>query len=116
MHELGLLSGVVPAVVEAASQRGATGCEAVGLQVGALTGAVPEALQGAWPLATAGTILEGARLEIEPLPAAIWCPGCQAEVEIDQFYALTCPICATPSGQLVHGREFQVTWADLTGT
>ncbi|MDR1799311.1 MAG: hydrogenase maturation nickel metallochaperone HypA [Bifidobacteriaceae bacterium] len=116
MHELSLLTQVIPPVMAAVTARGATSCQAVGLVVGSLSGAVPEALQGAWPLATAGTVLEGARLEVEPVQAAIWCPGCQAEVAIDQFYALVCPACGTPSGQLTRGREFQVAWVDLDTT
>lgn len=114
MHELGLLRGVVAAVAKTAADYGASAVEAVDLTVGALSGAVPEALLGAWPLATAGTILAGASLRIEAIPAAVWCPACQAERVIDEYYALTCPVCGHPTGQLVSGREFDVTSADLT--
>ena len=113
MHELSLLTAVVKAVEKTADRAGASAVQAVGLRVGSQSGAVPFALEGAWPVATAGTPLAGARLELEVVPAAIWCPGCQAEVPIDEFYALTCPVCGTPSGNLVRGREFEVTYADL---
>ena len=114
VHELGLLRSVAEAVVATAAKAGATGVEAVGLRVGTLSGAVTEALEGAWPLATAGTLLEGARLELEVVPAAVWCPACRADRPVDEFFALTCPVCGTPTANLVHGREFEVTWADLT--
>jgi hydrogenase nickel incorporation protein HypA/HybF len=113
VHELGLLRSVVQAVELKAAQEGANRVEAVGLQVGTLSGAVEHALLGAWPLATEGTALANARLEIEPVQAAVWCPACAAERDIDQFFALTCPVCAAPTGQLVRGREFQVMYADL---
>ena len=113
MHELGLLRGVVRAVERAAGGANATQVQVVGLLVGSQCGAVPFALKGAWPIATAGTLLDGASLEIEEVQAAIWCPNCQAEREIDEFYALTCPVCGTPSGELVRGREFEVTFAEL---
>jgi hydrogenase nickel incorporation protein HypA/HybF len=109
VHELGLLRGVVDAVVAVTAEKPVS---AVGVKVGSLSGAVPEALEGAWPIAVAGTPLAGAKLELELIPAAIWCPGCQAEQPIDEFYALTCPVCGTPSGQLVRGREFAVAWAE----
>lgn len=112
MHELGLLHAVVQAVEQSSAVAGAR-VEAVGLRVGSDSGAQPFALEGAWPLATAGTVLEGARLELELVQAAIWCPSCQAERDIDQFYAWCCPICGAPSGALVRGREFEVTYADL---
>lgn len=114
MHELGLLRSVVTAVEQAVMTSGATDVEAVGLRVGSLCGAVDEALVGAWPIATAHTVVAGARLEIESVQAAIWCPGCACEQPVDQFFALTCPVCGTPSGNLVRGREFAVAFADLT--
>lgn len=104
---------MVTAVETAAGKAGATGVEAVGLRVGSLSGAMPEALVGAWPIAIDGTVVAGARLEVEPLAAAIWCPGCRSEQEVDEFYALTCPACGTPSGNLTRGREFEVSYADL---
>ena len=113
MHELGLLRGVVVAVEKTAQSHGAASVAAVGLTVGALSGAQPEALHGAWPLATAGTMLQGATLAIDWIEAAVWCPACQANQVIDQFYALTCPVCGQPAGQLVSGREFEVAYADL---
>jgi len=113
MHELGLLTGVVAAVSQAARSAGAPRVEAVGLRVGTLSGAVPEALEGAWPIATTGTIAQGAELTIEQVVAAVWCPACQAERPIDEFFALTCPACGQPTGHLVRGREFEVVYADL---
>jgi hydrogenase nickel incorporation protein HypA/HybF len=113
MHELGLLRSVVTAVERAAATAGATGVEAVGLRVGTLSGAEPLALEGAWPMATADTVVAGARLEIETVEAAIWCPGCGCDQLVDEFYALLCPVCGTPSGNLVRGREFAVAFADL---
>jgi len=114
VHELGLLSGVVSAVTAAATAAGATAVERVGLRVGTRSAAVPTALTDAWPIATAGTPLAGARLDIEVVEAAVWCPQCQAERVIDDFFDLTCPVCGTPTATLVRGREFAVTYADLT--
>ena len=114
MHELGLLTGVVTAVTQVAESRGATGVEKGGLRVGTMSGTVEEALHGAWPLATQGTLVDGASLEIEIIQAQVWCPRCESNQDIDEFFALTCPACSTPTGQLVSGREFEVTFADLT--
>jgi hydrogenase nickel incorporation protein HypA/HybF len=113
MHELGLLRGVVAAVERAADRAGAVRVEAVGLRVGTLSGAVPDALLGAWPIAIANSPLRGSRLVIETVQAAVWCSVCDGEQPIDQFFALTCPACGTPTGALVRGREFEVGYADL---
>jgi hydrogenase nickel incorporation protein HypA/HybF len=112
VHELGLLRSVVRAVDGAAAKAGAGGVERVGLRVGSLSGAVPEALRGAWPLAVAGTRLAGAELEIEEVAAAVLCAACGSEQPVDQFYALRCPSCGAPCGNLIRGREFEVAFAD----
>jgi hydrogenase nickel incorporation protein HypA/HybF len=113
VHELGLLVSVVKAVDSAAAKAGANAVERVGLRVGSLSGAVPEALRGAWPIATSGTRLAGATLEIEELEAAIRCGACATEQVVDQFYALRCPGCGAPCGNLIRGREFEVAFADV---
>jgi hydrogenase nickel incorporation protein HypA/HybF len=112
VHELGLIRSVVRAVEAAAAKAGAEAVERVGLRVGSLSGAVPEALRGAWPIATAGSRLAGATLEIEELAAAVRCDACQSEQPVNQFYALRCPGCGAPCGNLVRGREFEVAFAD----
>jgi len=113
VHELGLLRSVVAAVEKVAHDAGATAVEAVGLRVGTLSGAVPVALHGSWPLATAGTVVAGARLDLDMVTAAVWCATCDAEQPVDEFFALECPVCATPTAQLVRGRELTVTYAEL---
>jgi hydrogenase nickel incorporation protein HypA/HybF len=113
VHELGLLRAVVSAVERTAAREGANTVEAVGLRVGTLSGAVPEALLGSWPLAVAGTPLEGSRLELEEVPAAVWCDACGAQRAVDEFYALVCPACGAPCGNLVQGREFEVAYAEI---
>jgi hydrogenase nickel incorporation protein HypA/HybF len=72
-------------------------------------------LVGSWPIATSGTIAEGARLIVEEVAAAVWCPACDAAQPIDEYFALVCPVCGTPTANLVSGREFEVTFADLDG-
>lgn len=113
MHELGMLQEVVAVVGQNAASAGASRVEAVGLKVGARTGADPEALMGSWPIATAGTILEGSALVLDYVPSAVWCPTCDKAQPIDEFFAYTCPVCGTPTGQLVCGDEFEVTYADI---
>lgn len=123
MHELGLLRGVVTAVDEALEHKASgqhpqekterRAIEAVGLTVGTQSGVLPEALDGAWPFAIAGTSCEGARLDVTIVPATVYCPSCACEQEIDEYFALTCPVCGTPTADLRHGREFQLTYVDL---
>ena len=113
MHEVALLTSVVGIVAKTAAERGAKRVTAVAVQVGDRSGVVPDALVGAWPIASADSIAEGAELIIERIPAAVWCPACNAEREIDEYYALLCPVCESPAGELVKGREFLIAYIDL---
>ena len=82
VHELGLLSGVVDVVVQAADQRT---IRRVALRVGARSGVVPEALHAAWPIASLSTVCADAELTVEHIEATVWCPTCAAEQPIDEF-------------------------------
>lgn len=110
MHELGLLTGVVAAVADAA---GGVRVHRIALRVGDRSGVVPEALAAAWPIAAAGGCCEGAELDVERVPATVWCPACAAEREIDEYFALACPVCGFPTADLRHGREFEVVEIDV---
>ncbi|CAN5478126.1 hydrogenase maturation nickel metallochaperone HypA [soil metagenome] len=113
MHELALLTSVVRAVERATVEAGGPAPSVVALRVGSLSGADPEALGWAWPLALAGSPVAGARLVLEPVPAAVWCPGCDREVEIDEYYALRCPECDRPTADLVRGRELEIAYVEV---
>ena len=110
MHELSLLAGVVDAAVEAAAGRTV---KQVNLDVGTMSGAVPDILENTWPIAIECTPLAGTKLELTIIPATVFCPGCNGEQEIDEFFALTCPVCGTPTADMRHGREFQLTSIDV---
>ncbi|ADI67097.1 hydrogenase maturation nickel metallochaperone HypA [Mobiluncus curtisii] len=112
MHELGLLTSVVAAVEKAAAQADSqvTRVEKVALDVGTMSEAIPEALYGSWPIARQDSICAQAELEVTMIPASVYCPRCARDVPIDEFFALTCPECGMPTGNLTHGREFKIAW------
>lgn len=116
MHELALLTSVVRAVERAIAdpdgQKDSVP-SVVALRVGALSGADPWALESAWPLAVAGSVVEGARLVLEEVLAAVWCPDCEREVAIDEFYALRCPSCDRPTANLIRGRDLEIAYVEV---
>lgn len=112
MHELGLMQEAVRLALETAQARGASRVLGLRLRVGAMSGVVPEALQFAFEVVCRGTPAEGARLEIEVVPAACWCAGCQAEFECPEFLN-ECPRCHRLSSQLTRGRELDLAAVEL---
>ena len=114
VHELGLLTSVVEKIAEVAPDRRVT---KVSMRVGDRAGVVYESLIAAWPVACSGTNCADAEFEVELVTSTVYCPTCDAEREIDEFYALTCPACGTPTADLRHGREFEISSVEVeTGT
>jgi hydrogenase nickel incorporation protein HypA/HybF len=106
MHELGIMQSTLEAALRQARAAGASRIHEVRLRVGRLSGVVPEALNFAFETLRAGTLAAEARLEIEAVPATLWCAGCQAEFESPEFLC-DCPRCGRVSGELRRGRELE---------
>mgnify|MGYP000063652164 CR=1 FL=1 len=68
MHELSVCQGMLSQVSAIAQQHGASGVSLVKVQIGPLSGVEPQLLAQAFPIATAGTIADGAVLEVATLP------------------------------------------------
>ncbi len=105
MHELAIMQSVVNIVEREAARCGHVRVEAIKLRVGELSGIMPECLREFFPIAAAGTAAEGARLDIEPLPARISCLDCGYDGPPS---GTECPGCGGYGFRLTAGREFYV--------
>ena len=106
------MDGAVRLAVDAAKKAGASRVLALRLRVGALSGAVPEALRFAFDVVCRGTIAEGASLEMETVPATGWCPVCRADFTCEDFID-ECPRCHNPNGELRRGRELEIASVEI---
>jgi hydrogenase nickel incorporation protein HypA/HybF len=114
MHEFALVMSMLDLAERSARAEGATRIEAIHLEIGALAGVVPEALDFAFGGAKQGTMAEGARLEVDYLPAIAHCASCEADFELDNRFGIAlCPICDTPSAELRQGRELQLSHLEV---
>ncbi|MCW2787957.1 MAG: hypA [Aeromicrobium sp.] len=108
MHELAIAESVVEAVLGRTGERLVT---VVRLQIGTLSGVVPDALTFCFDLAVAGTPLEGATLEIQKCPGRVHCRSCGREVESED-QLLLCS-CGSADVDVVAGRELQLTSVEV---
>jgi hydrogenase nickel incorporation protein HypA/HybF len=113
MHELSIMQSAVELALEQARLAGASRVTVLRLQIGALAGVVPEALEFACDAVTRGTAAEGARLEIETVAAMNWCRICQREFPCDDFFA-ECPLCQTECAELRRGKELQLSSLEVS--
>jgi hydrogenase nickel incorporation protein HypA/HybF len=109
VHELAIARSVVAVAAEHADGRRVTRVE---LRIGHLRQVVPGALRLAFPLAAAGTPVEGAELAIEPVPARVACRACGGAGEAADF-PLACPACGGVDVELVAGEELLVTGLEV---
>lgn len=109
MHEFGLAVRMIELAEEAARAAGASRIEAIRLDVGALAGVVPEALEFAYQGAREGTMAAEAVLDVTFLPAVAYCEACAATFELENAFGIAdCPNCGTPSADLRQGRELNL--------
>jgi hydrogenase nickel incorporation protein HypA/HybF len=103
MHELAITESVVAAISERLGDAQVTH---VVLEVGSLSGVVPEAVQFCFEICTQGTALDGATLEIVRLPGRARCSACAAEADIADLLAV-CP-CGSISLEVLGGQELRI--------
>ena len=107
MHELSIAQALVEQVEAIAAKEQATRVARVVLTVGALSGADPEALRGAFPLVAEGTLADGAELVVEPVPARVRCRACGHESSAGDYF-IGCAQCSSRDVELISGRELNI--------
>ncbi|MDO5043256.1 MAG: hydrogenase maturation nickel metallochaperone HypA [Slackia sp.] len=107
MHELGIMTGVVDSVTQAAQANGALKVLKVSLSVGRMTEAIEDALQFAFEALTdRDPLYEGAQLEIAMVEPRSRCTECGNVYEHDRFH-VSCPSCGG-FGELIAGKELRI--------
>jgi hydrogenase nickel incorporation protein HypA/HybF len=103
VHELAIAESVVETVTHRLPGAKVT---CVCLEVGALSGVVPDSIRFCFDLATEGTGLAGARLEITEPPARCRCRACGTEFQPDSPVVL-CP-CGSPDVAVLSGEQLKI--------
>jgi hydrogenase nickel incorporation protein HypA/HybF len=109
MHELAIAESVLDIVNRHARGRRVTKVE---LRVGHLRQVVPSALSFAFELAAAGSVAEGAELELAQVPAAGVCRRCDAATGLPGF-PLRCERCGAFDVEVTRGEELLVESLEL---
>lgn len=104
MHEVSLMESALEAAVRHAKGQNAKRIHAITLDVGALSGVVPEALEFAFEAVTRGTMADGATLTVNAIPLACHCAACDLEFEAEDLTA-ACPACGAWSPDVRRGQE-----------
>lgn len=112
MHELAIASSIVDTVSQEVERKQLGAVIAVGLRIGALTDVVPDALEFGFRAITAGTVLEGARLEIESVPVAGQCDACGETFDVKGLVFI-CPSCGSSDTKVTRGQELDIAYIEV---
>ena len=108
MHELGIVFHIIKSVERVAAENDLEKVSAVVLELGEVSGVVPDYLTDCWKWATAKTeLVEGSELRIETLPAATHCDGCGRDYPT-VAHGKTCPHCQSGNTWLLTGNEVNI--------
>lgn len=98
---------VVDIGIDTARQNEANKINEIVVEIGKLSGVVPDALEFCYQSASKGTIAEGSRLSLIHIPGQAYCENCKTEFETDSMVA-ACPECGELVFQVQGGRELRV--------
>jgi len=106
MHELSLAESILEIVSDYAAEHGFSKVNSLTLSFGRLSCVEPKALEFAFEIQSKETLAEGARLELQILPAVVHCFSCGQDSEIqDSFFYAECPRCQEKDVLLTGGTE-----------
>jgi hydrogenase nickel incorporation protein HypA/HybF len=103
VHELGVTRGIVAVVAEHARGRPV---QRVAVDIGRLSGVMPEAVQFCFDVVAQGTCVEGATLEIRHVEGRGRCRTCGNAFAMPQLYT-PCP-CGSRDVERTSGEELKV--------
>jgi len=112
MHELSVCQSLLGEVERVAAANDATDVSKIIVAVGPLSGVEAPLLARAFEVARMGTIAEHAMLEVETLPAVVWCKSCALETPVPAN-ALLCGRCGSWKVELRSGSELLLTRVEL---
>lgn len=108
MHELGIVFHIIRSVEKVAAENDLEKVSAVVLELGEVSGVVPDYLTDCWRWAAAKSELaSGSELRIETLPAVTRCGGCGADYPT-VAHGRTCPRCGSGDTWLLTGNEVNI--------
>lgn len=104
MHELSVASAIIDTATRHAGGQRVT---VVQVRVGHLRQVVPDSLAFYFEHVAKDTVCEGARLELEAVPARLVCEACEHHWELDEA-AFRCPACGGGGVRITSGDELEV--------
>ncbi len=112
MHELSVVASLFEILEEKVKEQKGKRVTSVKLQIGALSGIVPELLRTAFDIYKKDTIAAEAELEIDLVSLKIRCEDCQKVMVKDDFIFI-CDHCSSTNMKTLEGTEMILEKMDI---
>ena len=108
MHELGIVFTMIDTLTEVGAENGLTSIARVTLDLGEVSGVLPDYLLDCWRWATDRTeLLRAAELDVRQIDAVTVCNAC-GRTYGTVAHGRICPHCASPDTVLLRGLEIEI--------
>ena len=107
MHELSIAQNIIEIVIEHAEKVNSGHVSEVLLDVGAVSGVIPETLEFAWDISVKDTVIKDSVLKINFIEAKAICLECNKEFNLDDVYTV-CKHCNSIKFDIIQGKELKV--------
>lgn len=104
MHELSITQNIVEICVDHAAGRQVS---SVCVEIGDLSGVIPDSVEFCFEACSRNTLLEGARLLIERIAGRARCRQCGAVQQLASYYD-ACTTCGDFNLEILAGKELRV--------
>jgi len=112
MHELSIVANLFEILEREAKEKKAKKITAIKLQIGQLSGIVPELFRSAFEIYKKETVAADAELEIDIVPFKVKCQKCKTEMTKEDFI-LTCDQCGSNDIKSLCGTELLLETIEL---
>lgn len=112
MHEIGIMERTLEIAINNAQKQNANSIQKITMNIGKLSGVIPEALEFAFDVVTKGTIAENATLEINTIPVTCYCDFCQTKFNPQEWF-FECPHCHQFSNHILEGKEIELMSVEI---
>jgi hydrogenase nickel incorporation protein HypA/HybF len=113
MHELSVALSLIDVINETLIREQGVRATRVTVELGQLSGVVPEALRTAFHSATRNTDLAPCELVLVDVPVSGWCNQCKSERPAASPSDHACAACGTAMPTLLRGKEMDVVELEM---
>lgn len=112
MHELSIANTIFDIVINEKKTKNLSEIKAIGLNIGAMSGILPDALEFSFDAIKIETPLANTFLEITEIPISGMCNNCHERFNITD-YIFSCPQCNSSSIKMEKGQEMDIAYLEI---